>query len=181
MTQLQFFIKDVGRILGNRYYRLLYIWLNRNFIGVLLYRLERSLYLIFGRFYGVLRLILLPLFKILQAYSNIDIHYAAEIKGGLIILHPSIGCVISKYCTIGENLTLTGGNVIGIKSKYKTGDFRIGDNCTLGANSTIIGPLLLGKDVVIGASSCVVKSYPDNGLILIGVPARPIEKSFKKN
>lgn len=31
-----------------------------------------------------------------------DIHYKADIKGGLLVLHPSVGCVISGQSIIGE-------------------------------------------------------------------------------
>lgn len=105
-----------------------------------------------------------------------DIHYKADIKGGLIVLHPSVGCVISRYCIIGNNLTLTGGNVIGVKQRCKPGSFVIGDDCTLGANATIVGPLILGNKIVIGSSACVVGSYLIESTILAGVPAKVVNK-----
>jgi serine O-acetyltransferase len=48
--------------------------------------------------------------------------------------------------------------------------------CYLGANATIIGPLVLGNNISIGASACVVKSYLEDNIILIGVPAIPKSK-----
>lgn len=171
MSQLKFFIEDINRALGKNKFRILFIWMTRSFVGVLLYRVERSLFLLFGKLYAIIRFLFLPLILLLQAYSNIDIHYKANIKGGILILHPSVGCVISGRATIGCNITLTGGNVIGYRGGKKGREFIIGDNCNLGANATIIGPILLGNTVQVGASACVVKSFENGNCVLIGVPA----------
>ena len=146
--------------------------MSRAFVGVFMYRFERGLFLTFGKLYSIIRILLLPIINILQAYSNLDIHYKANIKGGLFVLHPSNGIVISGKSIIGSNLTLTGGNVIGISKKCNTGEFVIGDNCSLGANAVIIGPLMLANNIRIGASACVVKSYAESNVTLIGVPAK---------
>ncbi len=175
MSQARFFLQDTNRIIGKKKYRLLYIWINRNFAGILLYRLERSLFLLIGNPYKYVRILFLPIFKLLQWYSNMDIHYEADLKGGLIVLHPSVGCVISKFSNVGVNLTLTGGNIIGVKKKCDNNEFIIGDNCTLGANATIIGPLNLGNNIIIGASSSVVSSFKENDIVLGGVPAKVLK------
>ncbi|RLD59978.1 MAG: serine acetyltransferase [Bacteroidetes bacterium] len=167
--QIAYFKKDVKRMLGKHKIRILHIWLSRSFLGIFLYRFERSLFLLFGDLYGFIRVPFIPIQLILQSYSNIDIHYKANIKGGLLVLHSSVGCVISGQVVIGENLTLTGGNVIGVSNNNKS--FIIGDNCSLGANATIIGPLVLGNFIKIGASACVVKDCLENGSVLVGVPA----------
>ena len=173
--QFRFLIEDVNRILGKQKLRIVFIVFSRTFCGVFLYRLERSFYLFFGdKWYKILRLFLLPLYYPIAAYSNVDIHYKANIGGGLLILHPSLRAVISGKCTAGKNLTLVGGNCIGIKNWYDGASFLIGDNCTLGANSTIIGPLTLCNNVTIGASACVVKSFNEEGITLVGVPAKKV-------
>jgi serine O-acetyltransferase len=115
MTQLNYFRKDIKRMLGKHKIRIIHIWLSRAFLGILVYRVERSLFLIFKKYYGFIRVPFIPILNIIQMYSNLDIHYKANIKGGISILHPSVGIVISGQSIIGENLTLTGGNVIGAK------------------------------------------------------------------
>jgi serine acetyltransferase len=169
--QIRLFIKDVKRMLGKHKIRILHIWLSRTFWGIFLYRLERSLFLVFGKAYGIIRVPLIPIFNLLQAYSNIDIHYKANIKGGLLVLHPSIGCVISGQANIGENLTLTGGNVIGSKHNNTNENFVIGNQCTFGANATLIGPIQLADNIIIGASACVTKTCLIEGSVLVGIPA----------
>lgn len=177
-SQFTYFLKDCKRICGKNKSRILFIWLSRSFGGVFLYRLERSLFLVFGKYYSIIRILILPLFNLIQAYSNIDIHYKANIQGGLLILHPSMGITISGNAVVGENLTLTGGNVIGISKKCEVNSFIIGNNCNLGANAVILGPIELGNNIKIGALACVTKSFKENNLILVGSPAqRLIQKT----
>ncbi len=174
MTQFKYFISDINRMLGKRKIRIIHIWLSRIFVGIFLYRFERSLFLIFNKFYGILRVPFLPLFYLFQSYSNIDIHYEADIKGGLLILHPSLGIVISGQVSIGKNMTLTGGNLIGTKRNCRKGSFVIGDNCTFGGNATLIGPLVLSNHIIVGASACVVNDCIDEYSVLVGVPAKKV-------
>lgn len=175
MSQFRYFIQDVKRMLGKHSIRILHIWMSRAFLGVLFYRMERSGYLLLGSYYSYIRIIFIPLLQLIQAFSNVDIHYKANIGGGILILHPSVGCVISGHSVIGTNLTLTGGNVIGFQKKRENKEFIIGTNCSLGANATIIGPLCLGNNVTVGASACVVHSFEADGIVLTGVPANTIK------
>ncbi len=170
--QFLYFTQDVKRILGKKKFRILYIWMSRSFAGVILYRIERSLFLTFGRFYEITRILFLPIIYLLQAYSNMDIHYKANVKGGISVLHPAMGIVISGKSIIGSNLTLTGGNVIGINKKTAIGDFIIGNNCNLGANAVVLGPIKLADNISIGALACVTKDFAESDVILTGVPAQ---------
>lgn len=103
-----------------------------------------------------------------------DIHYKAEIKGGLKVLHPSQGITISGCLVAGRNLSLVGGNVIGISKKCTKNDFMIGDNIKLGANACIIGPLILNNNIEIGACACVTKTFLVENIRLVGIPAKLI-------
>lgn len=172
LQQWKYFKKDVRRMVGKRKLRILFIWMNRGFVGVFFYRLERSLYLLLGKFYEVVRIPFLPILYLIQSYTNLDIHYKANIKGGISILHPAVGIVISGRSIIGYNITLVGGNIIGISKKCNIGDFVIGNNCSLGANATIIGPLKLGNYIKIGASACATKDCKEDNVVLVGVPAK---------
>ena len=80
-------------------------------------------------------------------------------------MHPSVGIVIARFSVIGVNLTLTGGNIIGGKAGCTYGDISIGDNCSLGANTLIIG-----------ASACVIKDCTINNSTLLRVLAVAISK-----
>jgi serine O-acetyltransferase len=172
--QLIYLKQDIIRLIGKKRARILNIWLSRSFWGVLTYRFERGLFMTFGSGYRIIRFPLSPMYYLIQQYTNIEIHYASDIKGGIKILHPSAGVVISGLAVIGCNITLTGGNIIGVRSKCKHGDIQIGGGCTMGANAVILGPIKLGNDLRIGALACVVKDCLDDGATLIGVPAKKL-------
>ena len=175
--QFIYFGEDLKRILGKYKIRIIHILLSRVFWGILLYRIERGLFLLIGKPYQIIRVIFLPILNLLQAYSNIEIHYKADIKGGLLVLHASTGIVVSGLSVIGKNLTLIGGNIIGAKSGCTYGGINIGDNCTVGANAVILGPVQLSNGIKIGACACVVKNCLIDNATLIGVPAKVIDKA----
>jgi serine acetyltransferase len=83
----------------------------------------------------------------MQAYSNLEIHYKADFKGGFMVLHASAGSVVSGLAIIGENLTHTRGNIIGGRTGCRLGELLKGDNCSLGANAVILGPIRLGNNI----------------------------------
>jgi len=174
IKQFKYFVHDVRRLLGKHKIRIVHIWLSRVFWGIFLYRFERGLFLSFGKFYSYARIILIPVYNLLQAYSNMDIHYKADIMGGLIVLHPSVGVVVSGKSRIGKNLTLTGGNIIGARPGSHDGDIIIGSNCSLGANAVIIGPVTIADNIQIGACACVVNNILESNISVVGVPAKPI-------
>ena len=100
-----------------------------------------------------------------------DIHYMAQIGRGLLVLHPSLGIVVSAYAQCGRNLVLTGGNCIGVRKRLVRGDLVLGDDVTLGANSVVLGPVRIGDRCIIGAGAVVVSDAPA-GSVLVGVPAQ---------
>ena len=175
IEQFTFLIQDLKRIVGKKNYRWLILFFTRSFFGIVLYRMERIGFLLFGKYYNFLRLPFIPLFVLLQSFSNIDIHYKANIKGGILILHPSLGIVVSGRAIIGSNLTLTGGNTIGLNAHSEETNFSIGNNCEMGANAVIIGPVIIANNCNIGASACVTKSFFLDNLTLVGVPAKNIK------
>lgn len=175
LKQLKYFRKDLHRMVGKKKFRLLYIWLGRVFWGIYMYRLERGFYELGGRYYEAFRILLLPFINLMQAYTNIEIHYKADIGPGISVLHPALGVVISGHAVVGPELTLTGGNVIGIQGKCKPNELMIGSHCKMGANAVIIGPLQLANFINIGASACVVKDCLEERCSLVGVPAKMIK------
>jgi serine O-acetyltransferase len=96
---------------------------------------------------------------------SIDIVPGAEIGPGLRIDHP-VGIVIGSNVVIGENCTILHGVTLGtrfLRSEQYDNQFPIiGDDVTLGCNSTILGNVVIGSGVNIGANSLVFKSVPSN-------------------
>lgn len=71
---------------------------------------------------------------------------------------------------IGDNFSCIHCTTLGAK---ESGRPTIGNNVSLGVNVTIIGPVKVGNNVIVGAGSVVVKDIPDN-CIVAGNPARII-------
>lgn len=85
--------------------------------------------------------------------------------------------VINGMCHIGKNCRLHGNNCVGVKGTERIGEFpELGDNCDLGFGSVIIGNVKLGNNIVVGANSVVTKSFLEDGMVLIGAPARRKKK-----
>ena len=104
----------------------------------------------------------------------------AEIEENVTIVRPVniYGCKIGKDCFIGHGVMFindsfsSGGPAGGNKDLWK--DTFVGDNVSIGSNSTIM-PVKICNDVVIGAGSVVTKDIDSSG-IYAGNPAKLIRK-----
>ena len=101
----------------------------------------------------------------------------AKIGIGVKFPHPN-GIVIGETTTIGQNCTIYqqvtfGGKNIGDaqNNNYPT----IGNNVIIFAGAKLIGNIIIGDNVIIGANSVVNKSFPSNSVIG-GVPAKLIKE-----
>lgn len=67
------------------------------------------------------------------------------------------------------------------------GKIIIGDNCFIGANSTILPGVSLGENVIVGAGNIVTKTFETNGIVVAGNPAKivgtvdSIREKYKNN
>ena len=172
-SQLTYLRADVEHIINGRHWRWYGIWFQRNFYAILTYRISRFCYLLFGRGWQVIHLLLRPLFFLVHPwFHGCEIHYKADIGPGLSILHPSLGIVISGKTIAGKNLLLVGGNCIGAIEGDCT--IQIGDDVVLGAAANILGPVKIGNNVQIGMSALVIDDAPDD-VTLVGVPAHIVQ------
>ena len=102
--------------------------------------------------------------------------------GKRLSLYHGHALVINQGVVIGNNCTLRNSTTIGHK-KLSDGSFskcpRIGNNVDIGANVCIIGDIVIGDNVIIGAGSVVTKSFPSDCTV-VGNPARILEKKEEK-
>ena len=119
-----------------------------------------------------------PVVKFYQFFvmwlMGIEIPVRTQIGAGLNIAH-GVSVVLNEDTIMGENVLLRQFVTIGNKSLIGLHSPVIGNNVEIGANSVLIGNILIGDNVVIGAGSIVTKSIPANS-VAYGNPAKVIEK-----
>jgi serine O-acetyltransferase len=92
-------------------------------------------------------------------------------KGLTIYHHGSI--IVNPNARIGKNCKLHGNNCIGNNGQL-SGVPQIGDNVDIGFGASIIGDIKIANNIKIGAGAVVTKSFLEEGITLVGIPARKI-------
>jgi acetyltransferase-like isoleucine patch superfamily enzyme len=88
------------------------------------------------------------------------------------------GIEIGQNVWIGPKVDLISRNhdVCNYQQYVEEGPIVIGDDCWLGAGSTILPGVTLGNHVVVAAGAVVTKSFEEDDVILAGVPARIVKR-----
>ena len=109
-------------------------------------------------------------------YTGIEIHPGATIGRRFFIDH-GMGVVIGETTHIGDDCTLYHGVTLGGTSLEKGKRHpTIGDRVVLGAGAKILGNITIGADSRIGANAVVVRSVPDNSVV-VGVPGQIVKRA----
>lgn len=107
--------------------------------------------------------------------THIEIGWKTTIGEGVLLVHPC-GIAVNNEVVIGRNCTIYGGVTIGMEFRGKRcGNPVIGDSVWFGANSTVVGNISIGNDVLIAPNSYVNFDVPSHSIV-IGNPARIIQK-----
>jgi serine O-acetyltransferase len=142
--------------------------------ALIFYRLSHwlwgSKYRIFARFVSHIGKIL----------TGVEIHPGATIGDRFVIDHAT-GVVIGETSIIGDDVTIYQGVTLGgiapsIDSDAQIGQKRhptIENGAVIGSGAAILGPIVIGECVKIGANSVVTKAIPA-GMTAVGIPARII-------
>jgi len=106
--------------------------------------------------------------------TGIEIHPGATIGQGLFVDHGA-GVVIGETCVIGDDVLIYHGVTLGGTGKV-TGKRHptVEDGAIIGAGSTVLGNITIGKDAKIGAGAMVLKDVPSNATI-VGEPGRNVQ------
>jgi len=88
------------------------------------------------------------------------------------------GIIIGKNVWIGPRVNLISMNhqADDYTSYISKAPIVIGDNCWLATNATILSGVRLGNHVIVAAGTVVTKSFPEDDILLAGVPAKVIKK-----
>ena len=120
--------------------------------------------------------------------TGIEIHPKARIGKNLFIDH-GMGVVIGETSEIGNNVTIYHNVTLGgISPSINSNDQRnikrhptLEDNVVIGSGAQILGPVIIGKNSLIGANAVVTKDVSAKS-IMVGIPAKRIgdaSKGFK--
>ena len=133
--------------------------------AIVFYRISRWLYLHHIPFLP--KLVTLLIFLI----YNSKIPYQAKIGKGTKFGYGGMGvvvhskAVIGDNCSIGQQVTIGGGN-----NRYP-GLPIICNNVRISKGAIVFGGITIGNNVVVGANAVVTKPVPDNAIVA-GVPAK---------
>lgn len=117
------------------------------------------------------RLLLLPL-KLFNCHSLFIA--CTDIGTGFFIEHGFSTIIACRH--IGRNCWINQQVTIGFSNK--TDSPFIGDDVQIKAGAKIIGNVVIGDDVIVGANSVVVKDIPSHSIV-VGVPAKIIKQRSK--
>ena len=113
-----------------------------------------------------------------QAHSmtGIDIHPAAKISYPFFIDHGT-GIVIGETSSIGKRAKIYQSVTLGAVSLSNAKELRgvvrhpqIGDDVTLYAGASLLGPIKIGNNVTIGSNVFLTEDVGDNIKVVIGKP-----------
>lgn len=108
-----------------------------------------------------------------RVLTGVEIHPGARIGRRLFIDHGT-GVVIGETAVVGNDVTIyqqvTLGAVGWWRDMLRPGGERrhprVGDRVTLGTSATVLGPLTIGDDALIGAQSLVLDDVPAGHRVL---------------
>ena len=111
--------------------------------------------------------------------TGVEIHPSAKIGTGFFIDH-GMGVVIGETAEIGDYVTLFQGVTLGGTGKERGKRHpTLGNHVVVGAGAKILGGIMIGDNVKVGANSVVLKNVPPNSTV-IGVPGRIIKSQGER-
>jgi serine O-acetyltransferase len=109
------------------------------------------------------------LFKLVQIITGVELPCEAVVGRNFVIDHFG-GIIISGYAVFGDNCRIRNGVVVGLRLIEDRRAPRFGNNVDIGAGAKILGPIVIGDNVLIGANAVVLSDVPSDS-IAVGVPA----------
>ena len=105
-----------------------------------------------------------------------QISMGAKIGKGTKLGLGGLAVAIHKRAVIGNNVVISQGVTIGGRSKHYAVPV-IGDNCHIAPGAKVLGPIVVGKNSIIGANAVVIENVPENSVVA-GVPAKVIKSNI---
>ena len=109
--------------------------------------------------------------QISRFFTGIEIHPGAKIGRRFFIDH-GMGVVIGETTEIGDDVLLYQGVTLGGTGNEKGKRHpTLLNHVVVGTGAKVLGNIVIGNDVKIGAGSVVVKPVPDHSTV-VGIPGR---------
>jgi serine O-acetyltransferase len=106
-------------------------------------------------------------------FTGIEIHPGATIGKNVFIDH-GMGIVIGETAVIEDGCTLYQGVTLGGTGKTRGKRHpTLRRGVVVGCGAAVLGDIILGENVKVGAGSVVVRDVPDNCTV-VGIPARVV-------
>jgi len=104
--------------------------------------------------------------------NDVKIGNSVTVKCGVYLWD---GITVEDNVQIGPNVTFTNDKYPRAKKDFDLKKILIKKNASIGADSTILGGVIIGENAMIGAGSIVTKDIPANEL-WVGSPAKFVRK-----
>jgi serine acetyltransferase len=108
-----------------------------------------------------------------QIVTGCDIACETQIGPGFRMFHPN-GVVIHPATVIGSRFTIQQGVTLGGTS---SGAPVIGDDVDIAPGARVLGPVVIGHHVRVGANAVLTHTIEGDFLVLAGVPARILREA----
>ncbi len=106
--------------------------------------------------------------------TGVEIHPGASIGAGFFIDH-GMGVVIGETTEIGDYVTLFQGVTLGGTGKERGKRHpTLGNHVVVGAGAKVLGGIIIGDNVKVGANAVVLRTVPPNSTV-VGNPGRIVK------
>lgn len=108
--------------------------------------------------------------QLVRMLTGIEIHPGAVIGRRCFIDH-GMGVVIGETAAVGDDVMLYHGTTLGSKGWWTDGDRMdkrhptVGDRVVVGTGASVLGPVTVGHDSVIGAHALVLQDVPAHSFV----------------
>lgn len=121
------------------------------------------------------RLLARTLSQVTRFMTGVEIHPAADIGRRVFIDH-GMGTVIGETADVGDDVHMYHGVTLGGDGPAGTERHpTVADGATLGASSTLVGPITVGEGATVGAGAVVVDDVARETTV-VGNPAAPLDE-----
>lgn len=147
-----------------------YLIFEPGFYFIFCHRLVRTI----GKLPIIGRVVARAILLFVRIIFSSDVKFAAKLGPGIYAPHPYC-IVIGANCVIEGNASLMHGITLGTVSQTDPSIPYLEKNVVVGTGSVVLGAVRLGEGCSVGANSVVLKDVPPHAAV-VGIPAKALAK-----